>query len=116
MEANVTQGLFVSSGKASIADSVASGNTSVGIEAGAPSPSFTAEVNVESCLVANNAGNGIVSGPATTNTVRVSNSTVTDNATFGLEAESLGVLLSRTDNTVEGNGTDTSGTSTYTAK
>jgi hypothetical protein len=105
-------GLDVASGKASITNSVASGNYN-GIEADGLSAS--AEINVESCLVANNGYAGIVSnGSYGTTTVRVSNSTVTDNADYGLIAVS-GTLLSRVNNTVEGNGTNTSGTTTYTA-
>ena len=106
--ANNLNGLFVTSGKVSVANSVVSGNENQGIWAMATS---TAEINVESCLVANNSfGIGILSD-AGTNTVRVSDSTVTDNGT-GLAANSPGVLLSRSNNTVGGNGTPTSGTIT----
>jgi hypothetical protein len=49
-------------------------------------------------------------------TVRVSNSTVTDNQ-FGLSQTGPAVLLSRGNNTVEGNGANTLGTiGSYTAK
>jgi parallel beta helix pectate lyase-like protein len=114
LEGNGGDGLEVNNGTVSITNSVASGNASDGIIADAGS-SFTAEVNVESCLVANNLGSGIVSNGGGTNTVRVSNSTVTDNATYGLFASSPAVLQSRVNNTVEGNGTNTLGTTTYTA-
>jgi hypothetical protein len=116
LEGNGGDGLEVFSGTASITNSVASGNASDGIIADALT-SLTAEINVESCLVANNLGSGIVSKGAGTgaNTIRVSNSTVTDNATYGLFASSPAVLQSRVNNTVEGNGTNTLGTTTYTA-
>lgn len=58
---------------------------------------------------------GIAAGPSS-GTVRVSRSTVTDNA-VGLQQSGAGVLLSRTDNTVEGNTTPTVGTiGSYGAK
>jgi hypothetical protein len=49
--------------------------------------------------------------------LRVSNSTVTNNGTGLSQGGPGGVLLSRGNNTVEGNGTDTSRTiGSYTAK
>jgi hypothetical protein len=68
--------------------------------------------------VANSTGVGIFvralgGGSAT---VRLSNSTVTDNQ-IGLWEQSPGLLLSRGNNTVEGNGTNTMGTiGSYTAR
>ena len=101
---NDLTGLLVNYGVTSISNSVISGNTNDGIGAGA-----SAEVNVESCQIANNGRNGIgiVSG-----TIRVSNSTVTDNTKYGLY-QNGGTLYSRQNNTVAGNvGGDTSGTIT----
>jgi len=100
---NDLTGLLVNYGVTSISNSVISGNTNDGIAVGA-----SAEVNVESCQIANNGRNGIgiVSG-----TVRVSNSTVTDNAGKGLY-QNGGTLYSRQNNTVAGNSPDTSGTIT----
>ena len=107
-------GLWVSNGgKASVRDTVASGNSNTGflVSVGAGSPG---ELNIEGCLIANN-GNGIRSSGAV-GTVRVSTSIITDN-TAGLVQDGSGTLLSRVNNTLEGNGLDTSGTiGTYTAK
>ena len=85
--------------KVSIANSVASGNTT-GLQSSA------GELNIEACLVANNAGSGILS--VSGGTVRVSNSTVTNNGT-GLNNNS-GALVSRLNNTVQGNTINKSGT------
>ena len=88
---------------ASISNSVISGNALPGIIV-----AFGAELNVESCLVANNyIGIEVDSGVG-----RVSNSTVTDNFGTGLYNEG-GTLYSRQNNTVAGNGRpDESGTIT----
>ena len=103
-------GLIMTRGSVTIRDSVASGN-SIGFQAVfASAPS---DLNIESCLAANNSAVGISS--VTTTTVRVSDTTVTNNAT-GLEHASGGVMLSRSNNTVEGNGTDGTFTGTYAAK
>jgi hypothetical protein len=83
------------------------------------------ELNLESCLSSNNSEFGILSFKDSSGTpmsgtpiVRVSNSTVTNNKFCGLAT--LGpsaVLLSRGNNTVEGNGVNTIGTiASYTAK
>ncbi len=72
-------------------------------------------MNVENCLVTNNGGTGIFSYQnGGTTTVRVSNTTVTDNAT-GV-ANFVGQILSRGNNTVEGNGANGAFTGTFTAK
>jgi hypothetical protein len=106
-------GLFVLDGSTVVVrNSVASDNQFYGFLAwafdGGP-----VELNVENCLAFNNVLTGIVSLGAT---IRVSNSTVTDNGT-GLGNDLGGFLASRGNNTVEANGTDTSGTiGSYTAK
>ena len=89
--------------KATIKDSVASGNhQSLQAEGG--------ELNAEGCLVANNTqGFVIFSG-----TIRASNCTVTGNAS-GLYVIG-GSLLSRSNNTVEGNTSNGAFTGTYSAK
>jgi len=98
---------------ATVRDSVASGNAGPGFGAdqNPPAPGG-GELNIENCLAANNLI-GIVSYPFSL--VRVSNTTVTDNAT-GLFIEDPGSLLSRGNNTVEGNATNGSFTSIYSAK
>jgi hypothetical protein len=95
---------YGTSAKATIKDSAASGNTVAGLYAG------EGELNAEGCLVANN-DTGLES---TVGTVRASNCTVTDNTTGLVVA--IGSLLSRSNNTVEGNGTDGTFTGTYLAQ
>jgi parallel beta helix pectate lyase-like protein len=106
IEANTSHGLFVNNARASIANSVASGNTFVGLLG-----SSSAELSIESCLVANNNTGISASGTAGETTVRVSNSTVTDNPLAGISV-SAATLESRSNNTVRGNGTNVSGTIT----
>ena len=97
-------------GKASTRRSVASGNATGLVANGAG-----AELDLDNCLVANNGTLGIAAGPSG-GSVRVSRSVVTNNG-VGLQQSGSGTLLSRTDNTIEGNTTNTSGTiGTYTAK
>jgi len=108
------EGLHVASGaKVVVRNSIASGGgAGFVVIAGTVSP---AELNIENCVASNNFGTGVdatsISGVAT---VRLSNSTITDN---GGGLFNNGVLLSRGNNTVEGNGTDISGTiGSYSAK
>jgi hypothetical protein len=100
-----------------VRNSVASGNVA-GFDCSSIS-SASAEMNIENSVASNN-NDGIVASSASTGvaTVRVSNSTVTDNSIFGLlNGGSPAVLLSRGNNTVEGNSTDTMGTiGSYSAK
>jgi hypothetical protein len=80
--------------------------------------SASAQLNIESCIAsyngfaidANNNSTGVA-------TARVSGSTVTNNSVGLSNDGSVSVILSRGNNTVEGNGTNTSGTiGSYTAK
>jgi hypothetical protein len=114
LEGNAGNGLFVAGANVSIRNSVASGNGG-GLKAN--NPSGTCELNIENCMVSNNregvVADGFGGGAAT---VRISGSTVTNNE-FGLRQLDVGVLLSRGNNTVEGNTNNTSGTiGSYTAK
>jgi hypothetical protein len=109
----------LSAGKGStvtVRNSVASGNGN-GFDAGALGG--TVELNLDNCIASNNSAIGIVVSSVSGGfaTVRVSNSTITDNA-VGLSSSGSGaVLLSRGNNTVEGNATDISGAiGSYTAK
>jgi nitrous oxidase accessory protein NosD len=117
LEGNADGLLAEDGSKVTISNSVASNNS-----AGLRAISFGAEVvlNIESCLVANNTSNGIMSQSVSGGivTVRVSNSTVTDNNAAGLVTiGSPAQLLSRGNNTVEGNTINTNGTiGSYTAK
>jgi hypothetical protein len=101
-----------------VRNSVASSNSDQAFSIASGGPAV--ELNIESCVVSNNF-NGIVvnsGGPGQISIARVSNSTVTNNVGSGLvNRGSTSLLLSRGNNTVEGNGTDTSGTiGSYTPK
>ena len=111
LEGNAANGLEIHRGSTTIRDSVTSGNN-VGFHAVGFASAL--DLNIESCLVANNTVAGISSDNPTA-TVRVSDTTVTGNA-FGLEQFGGGLLLSRSNNTVEGNGTNGTFTGTYLPK
>ena len=86
-------------------------NTTVtGMSGEALSADFGGELNIENCVVANN-NVGIIALPD--GVIRVSNTTVTDNGTGIL---SIGIVLSRSNNTVEGNAVNGTFTGTYAAK
>jgi hypothetical protein len=78
----------------------------------------TAELNIENCLASENiigVGDSFISTGVAR--VRLSNSMITNNVNFGILIASPAVFLSRGNNTVEGNGTDISGTvGSYSAK
>ena len=111
-------GVRVSSpAKVTVRDSVAAQN-SFGVRAAAGLEGLT-ELNLENCLVSDN-GTGIRAEAAAAGTsviVRVAKSTVTGNST-GVNAAGVGTpnLLSRGDNTVEGNAVNGSFTGTFAAK
>ena len=117
IEENLNDGLQAGSGSTvMVRNSVASGNGNLAFRASSDN-STAAELNIESCAASNN-GTGIQAESSSTGvaTIRVSNSTVTDNTT-GLSQSGTAVLLSRVNNTVEGNTTNTSGTiGSYSAK
>jgi hypothetical protein len=118
-ERNATVGLFARDGtKVTVRNSVASANADVGFQADAVTFA-PAELNIENCVITNNGGAGVSAHSSSTPVARarISNSTITNNG-FGLaNGPSPAVILSRGNNTVEGNGTNTTGTiSTYTAK
>ena len=95
-------------GIVAIRDSVISGNVGNGL---AVENGPNAELNVDSCLIAYS-NRGIA---ADNGTVRVSNSTITDNDT-GLFIVFNGNLLSRGNNTLEGNTTNGAFSGNYQAK
>jgi hypothetical protein len=106
---NSLYGLFISSNAArvTVREVLATGNH---YALYATSNSSTpAELHVSASILSNNYG-GVL---ATTNVgygkVRIWDSSVTNNV-YGLTAQAPGVILSRVDNTIEGNGTDTVGT------
>jgi hypothetical protein len=94
-----------------VVESEFSGNTT-GVRV-APDASGTADVNFENCTMANNKYGLSVEGAGAT--ARVSNSTITDNGA-GLVTVSGAALLSRGNNTVEGNSTGNNFTGTFLAK
>jgi hypothetical protein len=103
--------------KVTVTNSLAS-NNGTGFEA--LSNSLAVELNIDTCVVTSSSNFGGIFASSMSNgvaTVRVSNSTVTGNTVGLFKQGSAAVLLSRGDNTVEGNGTDTIGTiGSYTAK
>ena len=101
-------GMWVGSGaKATIRGGLVAGN-SIGLYTSSNDGS-NPELTIDASVVTNNSSQGISSTGAVLATTRVSNSTVTNNGT-GLFQSGSGVLVSRTNNTVEGNAPDTSGT------
>jgi hypothetical protein len=81
--------------------------------------SAAAEMNIESCVASNNLMSGVEvdSGSTGVALARVSNSIVTDNQSGLVNQGSPAVLLSRGNNTVEGNSFNTGGTiGSYTAR
>jgi hypothetical protein len=111
-------GLFVLEGSTvTVRNSLASGSIGGGFAAAA-SFAASAELDIENCVASNN-GFGIGASSLATGvaTVRVSNSTVTHNG-IGLNNQSApAVILSRGNNTVEGNTINTAGTiGSYSAK
>jgi hypothetical protein len=124
LESNLINGLYVSGGfgssatVATIRDSTATLNGDTGFRADSQGPQ-PVELNIENCTASNNTLNGVLTHSASggVSTIRISNSIVTDNGTGLRVTQSIAVLLSRGNNTVEGNKTNTSGPiGTYTAK
>ena len=103
--------------KVTVRNSLASGNSHA-FEADS-NTAEAAELNVENCIISNNGGVGVSASSSSTGiaTARVSNSTITDN-NFGLfNSGAPALVLSRGNNTVAVNSTNTHGTlGSYTAK
>jgi hypothetical protein len=98
--------------KATVRNSVASNNTQSGFLAWRSVTAYAAELNIESCMAANNYFGINADGVNGAVTVRVSNSIITDNA-YGFYNQLPGVLESRGNNIVRGNTiSDTYGTVT----
>lgn len=116
LEGNETGVVAGTGSKVTVRNSLASGNGNGFLAVS--SSAANAELNIENCVASNNSS-GIVARSDSTGvaTVRVSNSAVTDN-NIGLEnGGSPAVLLSRGNNTVEGNTNNTAGTvGAYSAK
>ena len=99
--------------RASIKDTIASGNTGTGFTAS--SGSTPVELNLEGCVVSGNTYGIFASSTSGTATVRVSNCSITGNGT-GISPGANGSILSRGNNTVEGNSTDGTFSGSYAAK
>jgi hypothetical protein len=115
---NNKEGLFVTdNAKVTIRDTVVWGSKAEGILAYTFNAGATAEINVENCLVTNGATSGIqADGVAGASLIRVSNTTVSNNH-GGVNAISpIGTILSRGNNTVEGNSSDGAFTGTFAPK
>jgi hypothetical protein len=100
-----------------VRNSVASGNQA-GFEVLSVN-SGSAELDIENCVASNNSIFGIYAQSVSTGvtTVRLSNSTVTGNGTGLFNNGSPAVILSRGNNTVEANGSNTGGAiGSYLAK
>jgi hypothetical protein len=107
-----------SSVQMNVDSTIVSGNSANGIfsQALATAP---VQINVSRCTISGNPLTGIAASSSSTGvaTVRLSSSTVTGNGTGLSNTGSPALILSRGDNTVEGNNTNTSGTiGSYTAK
>ena len=115
LEKNKT-GMDINTGSdAWISHSVISGNTNWGVRATASSSGTVTEVALEECAITGN-GTGLQPDNGTgTAIIRASNLTVSGNTNLGL-ASCCGSLLSRGNNTVEGNGTNGSFSGSFAAK
>lgn len=97
-----------------------SANNQIGFISQTTTSGSTSELNLESCVSTNNSLYGLYAygSSGTTAIIRVSNSTITDNLSGVQLGSSTAQILSRGNNTVEGNasGNDFPTGSTYTAK
>ena len=100
--------------RVTVRDSESVGNHLHGFRTEAAVPGTTAELTIENSIAAGN-GAGIVEGEGTS-IIRVSNSTITHNSDGGIFVVGEGSVLSRGDNTVEGNGGAETFTGTFTTK
>lgn len=117
MERNGT-GLYASNNTRVIVRNSIAVNNVAGFRVNSSTSGQPAELNIESCVAANNSSNGLFasSNSGTTATMRVSNTTITNNA-FGVSVAATAQILSRGNNTVEGNTNNNDFSSgTYTAK
>lgn len=102
--------LLQENGVGVVRDSVFTGMQAAGLGASAGPPGTSVELNLENCLVAHNADTGILSSGRNggSATIRISGCTIADNGN-GVVASQGGVILSRGNNTIEGNGKDVVG-------
>jgi hypothetical protein len=113
LDGNGSRGFETASGRSVVSGSSAIGNGNAGFAV-----FFDAQLTLEGCVVAHGSSFGILANMSTGAgyVVHVSNCTVTNNGT-GLINVDTGTMATRSNNTIENNGADTSGTiTTYTAK
>ena len=103
----------VSNVRVSVKDTIASGGAGTAFAAGFGSAS--AQLNLEGCVASGNAYGITAYSASSTATVRVSNCSLTGNGT-GVLAGINGLILSRGNNTLEGNISDGTFTGSYAAK
>lgn len=110
-EESISGLLLQENGIGVVRDSVFTGMQAVGVAASAGPSGTGVMLNLENCLIAYNEDIGILSSGRNggSATVRISNCTVAGNDT-GVLASQGGVVLSRGNNTIEGNATNVSGT------
>ena len=99
--------------RASVKDTVASGNSNYGFIAS--STSTLVELNLEGCVASGNTWGIYADSSSSTATIRLSNCSVTGNA-LGILTGTNGSTLSRGNNTVEGNSINGSFSGSYAAK
>jgi hypothetical protein len=102
---SVASGIFAGdNARVSVRDSVSGGN-GFGFAARSENAGQTAEMNLESCSSTNNKQDGLrAGGGAGAAIIRVSNSTINGNTANGVFQAVNGSILSRGNNTLEGNG------------
>ena len=115
---NNNEGIFATdNARVTVRNTVASRSRFTAFLAFTFNASRTSELNIENCLATSNDGVGIsASGQAGTSLIRVSNTTVTNNAGGVAATPGIGTILSRGNNSVEGNSSDGSFSGTFTAK
>jgi hypothetical protein len=112
LENNAANGLQLGSGaRAWLSHSVSSGNNG-GVSVN--STGAATEADVEDCALTGNVGALASTGAAAT--IRASNSTMTGNTGVAVSSSSSGKVLSRGNNTVEGNGANGAFTGTFASK
>jgi len=112
LEGNETGLCVAAPSQVTVRNSLASGNTA-GFFANNSDSSSNSSLYIENCVASGNSGEGVLAfngGGTGSATIKISNSTVTNNG-IGLHVMgSNAIVLSRGNNTVEGNTTSTMGT------
>ena len=113
LENNADFGIWAfANARANVKDTIASGN---GYGFIASSSSAPVEINLEGCVASGNTYGIYADSSSSTATIRVSNCSVTGNS-VGINPGTNGSILSRGNNTVEGNTTNETFSGSYAAK